>query len=68
MGFMFEIFADVHELTMQGFGEELGHVAEGFFGVICLMVISDYKSNKVSMTHTLSWRTVFHHWQLHEVP
>jgi hypothetical protein len=60
MGFMFQIFPDVRKLTTWGFGEELGRVTEGFFGVICLMVISDYESKKVSMTRTLSWGTASH--------
>jgi hypothetical protein len=34
---MFELFAAVRELTTRGFGEEeLGRVAESFFGIICL--------------------------------
>jgi hypothetical protein len=37
VGFVFEVFAAVRELTTQGFGEEeLGCVAESFFGVVCL--------------------------------
>jgi hypothetical protein len=34
--FIFEVFAAVSELTKRCFGEELGSVAESFFGVICL--------------------------------
>jgi hypothetical protein len=37
VGFLFEVCAAVRELTTRGFGEEeLGCVAESFFGVICL--------------------------------
>ena len=37
VGFVFEVFAAVRELTTQAFGEEQwGRVAKSFFGVICL--------------------------------
>ena len=37
VGFVFEVFAAVRELTTQGFGEEQWRrVAKSFFGVICL--------------------------------
>jgi hypothetical protein len=36
VGFMLEVLAAVGELTTRGLREELGSVAESFFGAICL--------------------------------
>lgn len=37
VGIMFEVSADVCESITRDFGEELGHVAESFFGVISML-------------------------------
>jgi hypothetical protein len=64
---MLEVFAAVRGLITRGFGEELGRVAEDFFGLICLIIMSDYESEKVRMTRTLLWQTASHPWRLHKV-